>query len=597
MRFQKQRKICRSMQGVFALTVATLLVQLFPVNAEGSTALKIETPIKYKKYHVHYDVNADGTYTNSDELALTVLTEQGVIQSGQMPIGLRNAGMSMGNNRDIEILTAYTLKKSGEHIDAVQLSQNNGTVGAAGTMPMPAPRQMQLKFIAFQNVEIGDTLVLSYKIQKEPISAHDIVLSEYFPEYLAFDDAIISLTAPASLHLRIETVGVGKAEDSSTTDTQKLVWKYQNLEPKVISDPGHLMLPSASTPRIHISSFKDNAAEMAAMNNSLTPVAPPSLKDMGCNILWKTRNDGPDGMEALKGVVGAYFWNNETLLQEVADKWINPECMLDDGRPMLTALDYGYGMAFENQPDWSASLNRVEYLKKKFPDKAFVVLAEAIYWSDYAWNARGEGLASSVTPEGWRLFHERLEKAEKVLIDTKSYASQMPAWYDEMILVQSALGRPAEERDKTFLEGARKFRTYYPTYFTMLNFLTPKWGGSWDAVDTLVKWSVDNTKETDGNSMYARLYWSASGGLIDGTSLFRDTRASWPKMKQGFEDLMARHLRSKWNLNNYARFACMANDQSTFLKLRSQIGKDVIAAAWPPNVSLDLCETKFGYSQ
>ncbi len=73
--------------------------------------------------------------------------------------------------------------------------------------------------------------------------------------------------------------------------------------------------------------------------------------------------------------------------------------------------------------------------------------------------------------------------------------------------------------------------------------------------------------------------------------------SSWPKMKRGFEDLMERHPKSKWNLNNFAKFACLAGDKQTFLKLRGQMGKDVIDAAWPENTSLDLCETKFGYAE
>jgi hypothetical protein len=147
-----------------------------------------------------------------------------------------------------------------------------------------------------------------------------------------------------------------------------------------------------------------------------------------------------------------------------------------------------------------------------------------------------------------------------------------------------------------FLEGTQKFKTYYPTYFTMLNFLLPKWSGSWKTVDNLVQWSVENTKEIDGNSMYARLYWSAAESLSEKEKLFKDTRASWSKMKRGFDDLMERNPKSKWNLNNFARFACMAGDKKTYVALRRKIGKDVIDEAWKGNTSLDLCETKFGRS-
>jgi hypothetical protein len=184
-----------------------------------------------------------------------------------------------------------------------------------------------------------------------------------------------------------------------------------------------------------------------------------------------------------------------------------------------------------------------------------------------------------------------------VLLDSKFYAAELPVWYDTMIQVQSALDRPAEDRDKTFLEGTQKFKTYYPIYSTMLNYLLPQWGGGWETVDNLVNWSVENTKEIDSNAMYARLYWYASERLPIDTKLFKDTRASWPKMKRGFDDMMSQYPKSKWNLNNFAMFACMAEDKETFLALRNKIGNDVMRDVWRHDTSLELCEIKSGYAQ
>jgi hypothetical protein len=602
MYLQGQRENRRGIQCLLALVVSMLLMPVFHANADGMPAGKAGMPKAFKEYHVHYDVNADGTYTETGEIEMSVLNQQGVLRSKNMPVGMRNS--AMGKKRDVEILSAYTLKKNGEHIQAIQSGPADAAgAGASDPAQMPAYIRTQLKFVTFQQVEVGDTLVYSYKvIQQEAMAPpHNVVLNEYFPKYMAYDDAVVSLTAPAFLHLRIATVGVGKAEDSSTTDTQKLVWKYQNKQPEPIAagaDP-RSQPPSSATPRIHISSFQDDNAEREAFQAHAPTMAffPVSQKNKGCNVPEGYPSDGPDAKQTYSDLVAEYFWHNEASLDGIASAWMNPECVWDDGRPMLTALDVGYGTAYQGQPDWSISLSRVNDLKKKFPGKAFVALAEAEYWVNYAQSARGGGFASSVTPYGWQLFKERLEKAEKVLNDSRSYAAQMPGWYDDMITVQSALDDPAEERDKTFLEGARKFKIYYPIYFTMLNFLTPKWGGSWDAVDKLVEWSVDNTKETEGNSMYARLYWSASVDFPPGSRFFKETHVSWPKMKQGFEDLMARHPKSKWNLNNFARFACLANDQSTFLALRNQMGKAVMLPAWSSKALLERCETKFGYSQ
>ena len=309
----------------------------------------------------------------------------------------------------------------------------------------------------------------------------------------------------------------------------------------------------------------------------------------------KRINDGPKAIQIYADRVARNFWRSDEQLKRDINNWNTPACVFDDGRPILSAVYIGYSQAFERKHDWSASLSRIEDLKKKYPDEAFVAMAEARYWAFYAWDARGGGYASSVSDDGWQLFRERMEKAESVLLDTKSYSASIPSWYIVMIKAQSILNHPADEIDKVFLDGVKRYPSYYPIYFEMLNFLLPKWGGSWRTVDNLIQWSVEHTRVKEGMTMYARLYWVAD--QYSDVKLFKDTFASWPKMKQGFSDLMARHPKSKWNLNNFAKFACMAGDKQTFLKLRKQIGEGVLDAAWPQNTSLDLCETKFGYAE
>lgn len=289
------------------------------------------------------------------------------------------------------------------------------------------------------------------------------------------------------------------------------------------------------------------------------------------------------------------FWTDGNELKQLASEWNDPACVFKDGRPMLLAMDYGYTNAFNNANDWGKGLERVNELKRRFPKEAFAALTESYYWNTYAWNARGGGYSSSVSEVGQKLFQKRLEKAERVLLETKSYSSNLPMWYDQMINVQSALGRPKVERDRVFKEGISRYPTYYPIYFTMLNYLQPKWGGTWGAVDQMVERSVEHTKLHEGLSIYSRLYWFVNEN--NDVNLFRDTDASWPKMKRGFEDMMKRYPESKWNLNNFDKFACMAGDKQTFLKIRREIGNDVMDAAWPQKTSLDLCEAKFGLAQ
>ena len=94
----------------------------------------------------------------------------------------------------------------------------------------------------------------------------------------------------------------------------------------------------------------------------------------------------------------------------------------------------------------------------------------------------------------------------------------------------------------------------------------------------------------------ARIFQTLSSRLIQENeefNLFRDSLATWPEMKRGFEDIIRRSPHSAWNINNFAAFACMAGDKQTFQSLRFRIGKTIMPDAWPSNYSLDLCEHKF----
>lgn len=311
-----------------------------------------------------------------------------------------------------------------------------------------------------------------------------------------------------------------------------------------------------------------------------------------------SQDDGDTGAMYQAGAfAGAFRFGqpNYAGVEGMVNSWSSLKCKFADGRPRLVVLLGAFRRAFQDENNWDASLAKVNALRKAFPDAPFPILAEAQYWASFAWDARGSGYAASVTPDGWKLFQERMRNAEKVLLDNKTVGSTLPNWYDLMIEVHTALGHSANERNATFLEGATRYKTYLQTYVVMRNFLEPKWSGSWKAVDSLIDWSVSNTMETEGQSMYARLYNGVHYNLEPGKSIFKETLVKWPRMKAGFEDMMRLYPDSKANLNDFAALACEAGDKKTFLALRKKIGNDYIESSWQKNYSLELCEAKFGY--
>jgi hypothetical protein len=103
-----------------------------------------------------------------------------------------------------------------------------------------------------------------------------------------------------------------------------------------------------------------------------------------------------------------------------------------------------------------------------------------------------------VTPEGWKLFQERLQKAEAVLLESKPYASSSPLWGLICIDVGTGLGWSKVRLLEIFHENTQTEKYFYPIYTGMVASLAPKWGGDWRLVDTFIKDAVKNTQEVDG---------------------------------------------------------------------------------------------------
>ena len=279
--------------------------------------------------------------------------------------------------------------------------------------------------------------------------------------------------------------------------------------------------------------------------------------------------------------------------REMIATWNKTGCVMPDGRPRLSYLIGGYRASLDTEPDWGKAYELVKQFKARYPGEGFAQLAEPIYWSKYAWDARGTGYAKTVSEDGWRLFRERLTRAEQSLTEIKPSAGNLPVWYEEMIHVQKALGRDPATIQATFQEGVGKFPEYLPIYFSYAQTQMPKWGGSWEATDKLARWSADYTRPSLGNMMYTRIYWAAVQNSPSDLLLFEDTKASWPLMQQGFEDMMRKYPDSIYNLNSYASFACAANDRASYAKLRKQIGNAVHPVAWIGKLTPDFCDRKF----
>lgn len=269
---------------------------------------------------------------------------------------------------------------------------------------------------------------------------------------------------------------------------------------------------------------------------------------------------------------------NYSELERVATAARSEDLRISDGQPVLAALYEGTaGCACANSLTdalWQLRRARLEGWRKEFPHSITARVALAAFPVYYGWFARGNNYAGSVSPEGWKLFRERVEAGRNSLEALDISAKQDEGWYASMISVALAQHWQPQRFDALYEEGARRHPGYLPIHFAAANYYAPEWYGSSQAYSRFVDRAVEIAGPKLGLVLYARLNWSQGSD-----TMFQDGRADWKRMKNGFDELTQKYP-DQWNLNHFARFACMAGDWATMRALSDKIGETPIAMAW-----------------
>jgi hypothetical protein len=297
-------------------------------------------------------------------------------------------------------------------------------------------------------------------------------------------------------------------------------------------------------------------------------------------------------LDAIAASTSALLQKREfKVLNKLADEYRTQNTLASDGQPKLMGFYGGIAKSAagcsdrkESAEAWNNERRLLSDWGKASPRSVTPKLALAILEANYAWDARGGGYASTVTDEGWQLFKQRNAKARAMLEKLRVEAANDPQWYEEMLRMGLAQGWGREQFDEMYEKAVKKFPFYYAYYFTKGEFYSAKWHGSQRDFKAFVDESVKATESQVGQSMYARLNWSAWQG-----KMFFDGQTDWGRMKDGFEKLVS-DFPDPWNRNNYAKFACMANDANALRQQLDLIGEKIIIGAWGDMSFLQYCQ-------
>jgi len=246
------------------LMLAVVAMLAHPSRADDSKAPFLGYA-KYLRYRSDFRVNADGTDVEVTEWALKVLSEQGIAVVNRASIGYSD------RLQDAEILAAYTLKVDGRRVDVPPSNfQTESNTGKGKTAPIFS--DIRTRTVAFPEVGVGDTVVFAYKLtQKEPTFPGNFSMMQSFSPFQVFDDAKVTLSAPASLPIHAYARGVQGGEAGVKDGGREWSWSYRNQ---------HLVRPESGAvstldyaPLIVATTFKDYGAVAEAYDVRAQPKA------------------------------------------------------------------------------------------------------------------------------------------------------------------------------------------------------------------------------------------------------------------------------------------------------------------------------------
>ena len=230
------------------------------------------------------------------------------------------------------------------------------------------------------------------------------------------------------------------------------------------------------------------------------------------------------------------------------------------------------------ESDWKAHIATLKKWVAASPESATARIALANAYVEYAWAARGNGYADSVSGSGWDRFGERIALAKATLMEAARLKEKCPYWYEAMQIVALGEGWNKAQARELFDQAAAFEPTYYHYYREYANFLLPKWYGEEGETQAFAEEVTSRLSEPDASI----IYYEIASLLACQCDKERDSLAgmSWPRVRQGFEKLSELYGTSNLKLNRFAYMSFVANDQASARSVFPAIHDDWNHLVW-----------------
>jgi hypothetical protein len=203
-------------------------------------------------------------------------------------------------------------------------------------------------------------------------------------------------------------------------------------------------------------------------------------------------------------------------------------------------------------------------------------LAYADFLVGYGWHARGHEYANKVTPKGWKLFAERLAAARTAFGEAQSLPEKDPYLWVVGLSIALAQDWPESGYSALLGEAHAAEPRYWGYDTTRAISLLPRWYGQPGEWET---YAEETSARPDGlgAELYARIVATQATYY---KNVFRETQASWPRTREGLEQMRQRYPDSLVILNTTAMLATMAEDRALAKEIFDRLDDTCLTTVW-----------------
>jgi hypothetical protein len=243
----------------------------------------------------------------------------------------------------------------------------------------------------------------------------------------------------------------------------------------------------------------------------------------------------------------------------------------------------GPGSLTSTDAVWTAHMERLQRWISAKPESITprVTLAQA--YLRFAWKARGNGYGDTVTPDGWKLFRERIQQARDTLEKAEAVSTKDPQWYREMQTVALAQGWDRGQADDLLQKASDVEPGYFYFYNAHANYLLPKWYGKPGDAEKFAETIADRLGGPEGDFVYFTV------ALVDNCCKAKEQmpNLSWDRVKQGFAALEQLYGSTNHELNAIAFMATRQKDSEFAGQIFARIGDNWDEVVWRTKAKFD----------